>query len=412
MPTRNFKSNGIQAAIDVDKITRDDLKDDRRFALIYREFVRRKWYGLSRIAFQEFASYAEKALDEDKYGTPGRLFAALIKKDEHRITQAQEDRALGRFPATRIYDIIDWIKETAAQSAEKKDLTEKTSDTSLLTDRNIGFLPIATVQCFFPQKRLPGDQRLWQVSHGNATLAINAGAIATRDNPNTMHETNVPYGRLARLLFAYVIGQAVKTRSPTIDMGHSLRQFMRRIGITIDGRAGKNVTEAVEDLAAASFILGGWGDGAVHTQYARVVDEISFWIQPDDGQRTFWTPEIVLSDKFHAQVQAHRMPVDMDHLARLMRSPRRMDLYTWLSYKTGVIPRRRAVQVPLRDLQPLFAPDISDPKDVKKKLRADLKAIAHVWPNFDTEMQGDMLVLRWSESPVPRTRQISGISRV
>lgn len=406
MPTQNSKTP-ILPKVDVGNISAHDLRDDRRLALIYREFVRLNWYGLSRLHFQEFASYAEKALAEDRYGSPGRLFAALVKADEHRITQAQEDRALHRFSSTRIYEIIQWIEDTAPHPAAEKANAGDT--TSVLVDRNIGFLPVATVQCFFPQRRLPDGEREWTVAHGNTTLEVSAGRIAVRDNPKKMRTANVPYGRLARLLFAYVIGQAVKTRSPTVDMGRSLRQFMRRIGIAYDGRAGKNVTEAVEDLAAASFILGGWGDGAVHTRYARVVDEISFWIEPDDAQRTFWTPEIVLSDKFHDQVQAHRMPIDMDHLAQLMRSPRRMDWYTWLSYRTAVISRRRAVQISLRDLQNYFAPDIHEFRKFKQTVKQDLTAIARVWPHFDVAIQGDMLVLRWSESPVPQTKQIAGI---
>lgn len=53
--------------------------------------------------------------------------------------------------------------------------------------------------------------------------------IANRDQTNTLRKTNVPYGRLARLLFAYVIGQAVKTRSPPVDMGRSLRPLIRDV---------------------------------------------------------------------------------------------------------------------------------------------------------------------------------------
>ena len=229
-----------------------------------------------------------------------------------------------------------------------------------------------------------------------------------RGNPQKMRTANVPYGRLARLLFAYVIGPAVKTKSPHIDMGPSLRKFMARLGIAYDGRAGKNLTEGVEDLSAASFILGQWGDGTVRTQYARVVDEVSFWLEPDDGQRTFWTPEIVLSTKFHEQVQAHRVPVDMDHLALLMRSPRRMDLYTWLAYRTPQIPRGRSVRIALRELQPLFAADIAEFRKFKQSLQRDLKAVAKVWPHFNVEIRGDVVVLHRSLSPVPSRPLIQG----
>ena len=405
MPTRNSKSNGQQSPIDVGHITKADLQDDRQFAWLFREFVRRRWWQNDYRQFLEFASYAEKALDEDSLETPGRLFASLIKHDERRITQDQEDRAKARFPTGRIEEIVQWVKDTDPERNALKDREETSS--SLLVERNIGFLPAAAVQCFFPQKRLPDGVREWTVSHGNTTLEVSAGRIAVRGNPQKMRTANVPHGRLARILFAYVIGQAVKTKSPNIDMGTSLRNFMTRLGIAIDGRAGKKLTDAVEDLAAASFILGQWGDGVVRTEYARVVKQVSFWLQPNDGQRTFWTPELTLSHDFHAQVQAHQVPIDMNHLAQL-RSPRRMDLYTFLGYRTGLIPRRRAVRIPLWELQPILAPDISESRAFKRRLREDLRAIAKIYPHFNAEILADFLVLRWSPSPIPRRPQITG----
>ena len=404
MPTRNSKDRRPEMSIDLGHITRADLTDDRRFKALYAEFVKRRWLpGNANHILLEFAAYAEKALAEDTHGTPGRLFYALIKAWEGRITNDQEHQAMVRFSGMDRDMIVFEVEE-----ALKQVLDDPAPAPSPLLERNIGFLPAATVQCFFPQKRLPDGVRKWDVSHGHTTLRVRAGDISDRNNPDQFRDCDVPYGRLARLLFAYVIGQSVKTQSPTIDMGPSLRKFMTRLGISYDGRAGKKLTEAVEDLAAADFILGQWGDGAVRTQYARVVDEVSFWLEPDDGQRTFWTPEIVLSDKFHEQVQAHRVPVDMDHLALLMRSPRRMDVYTWLAYRTAQIPRGRSVRVPLKELQPLFAPDIAEFRLFKQRLQGDLKAVAKVWPHFNVDVQGDVLVLRWSESPVPSRPLIQG----
>ncbi|MYD43378.1 MAG: hypothetical protein F4W90_05750 [Gammaproteobacteria bacterium] len=406
MPTRNSKSIRQQQPIDVANITKFDLQDDRQFALLFREFVRRRWWQNDYRQFLEFASYAEKALDEDSFNTPGRLFASLVKQNEHRITQEQEDRAHRRFPTGRIEDIVQWVKDT--DPARNALANRAETSASLFVDRNIGFLPAVAVQCFFPQKRLPEGERKWDISHGRTTLRVRAGEIADRNRPDEFRECNVPHGRLARILFGHAIGQSVKTKSPTIDMGTSLRNFMTRLGIAIDGRAGKKLTEAVEDLAAASFILGQWGDGAVRTNYARVVTEVSFWLQPNDGQRTFWTPEITLSDDFHDQVQAHRVPIDMDHLAQL-RSPRCMDLYTFLSYRTGSIPQRRAIRIPLSELQPIFAPDIVDLKHFKQSLQRDFKAIAKIYPHFNAGIQNDALVLRWSPSPVPHRTQITGV---
>ena len=397
MPTRNSKSP--LPHIDLRNISREDLTDDRRFEALYKGYVSRKLWPNDYINFLEFASYAEKALQEDRRDTPGRLFAALIRQNQKRISLDQEDRAKLRFPTGRIETIVEAIREPWLQ-----DLVDP--EPSPLVDRNIGFLPAAAAQCFLPQKRLPDGQILWTVSHGNTTLSINATSIVDRNAPGVVRQTEVPYGRLARILFAYVIGQSVKTKSPTIDMGTSLRNFMARLGISYDGRAGKKLTDAVEDFAAAQFMIGHWGDRYAGARYARVVDTVEFWLEPDDGQRTFWTPELTLSDKFYEQVQAHQVPIDMDHLAAL-RSPRRMDFYVFLAYRTGLIPRRRVVRIPLPELQPILAPDISESRAFKRRLREDLRAIAKIYPHFNAEIQDDFLALRWSSSPIPRRSQVT-----
>ena len=56
----------------------------------------------------------------------------------------------------------------------------------------------------------------------------------------------------------------------------------------------------------------------------------------------------------------------------------------------------------LRDLRPIFAPDIHSPKLFKQRLGQDLKAIAKVYRDFDIEIEGDLLLLRKSAPPVPK----------
>ena len=401
MPTRNSKSNGQQRPIDVTNITKSDLQDDRRFAMLFREFTRRRWWQNDYRFFLEFASYAEKALDEDSLDTPGRLFASLIKHDERRITQDQEDRAHLRFPTTRIETIVQWVKDSDTSATALT--TRETPTPSPLAGRQIGYLPAAAVQCFLPQKQLPDGVLKWDVSHGNTSLRIVAGEVPMRDNRDEWRQCAVPHGYLPRLLLPYVIGQAVKSRSRVVDMGRSLRSFLKQFDISFDGRAGKRLTLAVEDLASARFLLGHWDDnGSVHARYAQIADSVSFWIEPDERQRTFWMPEIELSHGFYEQIQDHRVPIDIAHLVQLTRSPRRMDVYTWLAHKTVSIPSRGSVFVPLRDLKKQFAPDINELRHFIQKLRTDLKAIETVWPHFRVEIRGDMLVVRRSDPPVPR----------
>ena len=109
---------------------------------------------------------------------------------------------------------------------------------------------------------------------------------------------------------------------------------------------------------------------------------------------------MVLSYEFYKAIQTRRVPVDMNHLIQLTKSPRRMDLYCWFSYRLPRIRGRNRIPIPLR-YQPIFAPDITDPYLFKQRFKNDLKAIAKVYRGFNLELKGDILWLSKSPSPVP-----------
>ena len=390
---------------DINNIAVSNLVDNDQLADLYLQFVSRGFLANSERNFREFVCYAQKALDEDQYGTPGKLFYALIKAKEGRISQDQEDRALARFSSKQRFQIVESV---GAGKAVIQAASTKTIVAEEVKERNIGFLPAAAVQCFFPQKQLPDNVRDWQMSHGECELLIEGGRISKRGDPRTFRYCSVPYGYLARLLFAYISGQAVQTRSRHISLGHSMTKFMKRIGVAMDGRSGKKLVTAVEDIAAASFYLGYWTrDGSTHTKFARVANRASFWQMPkDENQVTLWTPEMEISADFYEQLQDHRVPIDIDHLASLTRSPRRMDLYTWLAYRTHAIKEGRRDAIPVRYLKPVFAPDIESIRLFKQRLKADLVAIGKVYPRFRAEVRDDVLVLHQSPPPVPPATSI------
>ena len=86
---------------DFDNINAADLSDDDRLKALYLEAVRRKFWPNNVRAVLEFFCFAEKALHDDKQGTPGKLFYALIKrKNAAFITQESESRALLRISST------------------------------------------------------------------------------------------------------------------------------------------------------------------------------------------------------------------------------------------------------------------------------------------------------------------------
>ena len=383
--------------LDFDNITAEDLGDDDRLKLLYLEAVRRKFWPNNHHAALDFFCYAEKALHDDKQGTPGKLFYALIKrKDSAFITQDSESRALLRIPSGARQELVD-----AADGLNGLPAPDPEEVQQSLFGRDIGYYHGIMMQCFLPQKPLPDGRREWQVKHGRASMLVEAGRVIVPEVEHEFRYCDVPAGSKPRLILPYIIGYAVQHNTQEIDMGRSLRSFMEKIGMPVAGRNGKILTREIENVAAANFYLGGWDESGGTTQFARVAKELSFWVERNKDQMTIWRPEMVLSKDFFEAIKSRRVPVDMGHLMQLTKSPRRMDLYCWFSYRLPRIQKNTSIPIPLHYLQPIFGPDIVRSQDFKRRFLADLKALAKVYSAFNLEVKDDVLWLRKSPPPVP-----------
>ena len=387
---------------DFDNITARDLSEDDRLSALYLEAVRRKFWPNSSRDVLEFWCMAEKALAEDKQGTPGKLFYTNIKaKNTKFITDALEQRAMARMSSGNRQELIERAGGLNGLPAPTPDEVE-----NALFGRDIGYHHGIMMQCFLPQKRLPGKQARYQTTHGRSSLVVRAGELADHDIDHRFVQCAVPFGAKARIIMPFIVGYAVIRNTPVIDMGRSLRRFMESVNVPIGGRNGKAVTEQVNNIAAADFMLGEWSEEKVSTKYRRVASEISFWLERKPDQLTFWNPEMVLSPEFYEAIQTRRVPVDMEHLIKLATSPRRMDLYCWLSYRLPNVRKGKGVPIPLKYLQPIFAPDMDPTKPTnrrsfRKRLKEDLQTLYSVYDGFNVELQGDILWLYKSKPPVP-----------
>ena len=398
-------------------IEKADLEDNDRLSALYLHAIGRGWWPKEPAAVVDFWALAEKALQEDSHGTPGRLFHALVKsKERARITDGQEQRALRRMPSQARESLLARTADTSGSAAALRQPAASRVDASPLAadaevdvwaadpDRIVYHHSIM-MMCFLPQKRLPETQREYVVRHGLAALRVEAGSLIDPGAIGEFRPLPVPFGTRARMILPYINASAVRTRSRTVDMGRSLRGFMSRLGFSFDGRRGRAMTEQVEALAAAHLLLGVWGapDGRPRAHLATIADEISFWIERDARQRSLWEPEMTLSQRYYDAIVEHPVPLDMDHLLQLSRSPRRMDLYAWLTYRTARIASGRRVHVKLSALQPVFAPGPMEPALFKYRFRRDLAAVARVYPDFRVKVEGDLVVLEPSPPPVPRS---------
>ena len=386
---------------DISNITGRDLSDNERLAELYIEAVKQNYWQNSEAAVHDFWSMAEKALADDRRGTPGKLFAWHLKnKEVGGIKAEHEMRMRKRLQPDFVSELLERAKQGGLVRGAKIS-RELSQEIDLLGDISVGYLPATLAQCFLPQRPLPTDERFWMIKHRNVALDIEAGALVS-DETWERKVCQVPSGFRARLIYAYIVAYAVRNYTKTIDLGTSLRQFIERMGMKWDGRNGKLFTEQIENIAAASmiFAFNHPVTGQRVNRFSNLASAYTFWIERDPRQATIWEPEMELSQDAFDSLQQHNCPINLDHFLRLTRSPRRMDLYTWLAYRTAQIKLGELVKIPLRDLQPIFAPTIKSPRNFKRKLKDDLRMISALH-SFRVELKGDMLILRRSDPPIP-----------
>ena len=201
------------------------------------------------------------------------VVVTLLKSDSSSVTQAAETRAMQRWPSELRYGLV----EAAASTHSGTDpVTQGDVDDAFATVQ-IGYSHAALMQCFLPHRDT--EARQWVVSHGLASLRIEAGGLADPNNPGQWLECAVPSGPKSRLILSYIIGEAVRTETPEIDLGRSLRAFMARLGVPVAGSNAAALTTQVQNIAAATILLGEWEDNQVRTRGARFADEFSFWIE-------------------------------------------------------------------------------------------------------------------------------------
>ena len=388
----------------INKIIREDLTDPERLAELYCQAVKRKYWPNSDRDLLEFFALAEKALADDKWETPEKLFAWQLKNQHTRhINNAQEENAQRKLSQIDKHALVERAKKLTTRPSGWKLQADLGEASEILTNEDISYVPAIMTQVFFPQKPLPEDENTFETQHGKASVLIQSGILVDpkEDDHIVYEKQQVPSGSKARIILPYIVSTAIRNQQQEIDMGHSLRKFMESVGMPITGPNAKEITAQVKNIAAAWIYFSYWGEKRISMRKEFIASTVDFWIDKDERQTTLWNPTMELGDNFYNLIQVTNMPFNMHHVVRLQRSPRRMDLYLFLCHRTPRIPLGKPVNIPLATLQRIFAPDIESTWHFKARLRTDLKEIAKVYPRFRVELKGDMLQLWRSPSPVP-----------
>lgn len=251
--------------------------------------------------------------------------------------------------------------------------------------------------------RDPGrDIRRWERRQGAAMLEIEAGRALDPDCGEFV-DVSLPFGPKARLILMHLNAEAVRTQSPMVDVGDSLTAFVKRIGLTTDGRTVRTIKDQVGALSAALIRMAYTGEGGPYQFDTKVVSGFDLWFPKDARQRVLWPSQVQLSLDYFQSLQAHAVPLDERAIGALSHSAMALDIYAWLAQRLHRIPKphRQFIAWPL--LKDQFGSDYARLRKFREKFLMALRQVHAVYPAMKIDVSDDGLTLHTSPPPIVKT---------
>jgi hypothetical protein len=255
------------------------------------------------------------------------------------------------------------------------------------------YLARQLVLCTLPHAN-PGDVPVFTRRSGAVTLTL-----VPHLDPKTGKSIGFPYGSIPRLLLFWITTEAIRTKSRRLELGRSLSEFMRTIGLNPDtGRGKRGDAKRLAEQARRLFrstisfeIIEDEGDTTHETwEDMQVAPRGEFWWSPKaPAQGALWGSWIELGESFYEAITAAPVPFDMRALRALKRSPLALDLYAWACYTAfAVIAKGVGPQfVSWTRLIRQFGAGYTSPKEFQRKAQAALRKVALVYPGLQIKPQ-------------------------
>jgi len=101
--------------------------------------------------------------------------------------------------------------------------------------------------------------------------------------------------------------------------------------------------------------------------------------------------EIVLSDEFYSEINAHRIPTDLEAVKHLIDSPAVLDLFMWLNYRS--FTAKGEGRIPVFGANGLTAQigsvEYPRPRKFRERLQQWLDSIRQIWPECRARIASD-----------------------
>jgi hypothetical protein len=250
-----------------------------------------------------------------------------------------------------------------------------------------------------PHKRLPDDQA-WEKRGHRVTLLVEPGRLKGPKGEIKLY--GVPYGARARMILLYLQTQAVRTGSPQVALGRSMRDWMERMGLAIGGETARSLREQSARISGCTLKFFWEGDDEQTRGFKRgaIVDSGLQFAANDGGQASLWEDQVVLDPIFYRTLRDHPVPLQEAAIKQLRDRSMSLDLYVWLAWRLHTISKPTPITWTAVHAQ--FGAGFEKLFHFKPRFTEALAAAVAAYPEAHVELGEKGITLHPSRPPIAR----------
>lgn len=252
----------------------------------------------------------------------------------------------------------------------------------------LGFIGRLLVQATFPHSKPEGNE--WVRANGDVKLYMLAPS-----------EVGLPYGTYPRLLMVWLTQEACRNKADKsktaeearrIDLGHSLSSFMGELGLLPTGGRWGTIPRIKDQMdrlfSTAIYLRKEQGDedgnqrGRRAAQQLVANDSELWWDVRRPAQDALFRSWVLLSQPFFDLITDGPVPIDMDVLRHIKKSPMAIDIYWWATHRLSYL--KRTTTIPWPALMAQFGANYPDTpqgrRNFRKKFLKGFALVQQAWP--------------------------------
>lgn len=279
------------------------------------------------------------------------------------------------------------------------------------SQKDLGFTSRILVQANLPYRNPKGNPPAWTKKNGDFYLTLQP---MVRFIEGKEINYGYPYGNIPRLVLIYLCTQAIRTKSPKIDLGDSMAEFMRMIGMDGSSKSGgkrggyNRLKDQLRRLLTCHIhfsFVGQLEAGSVEVgRKSSIAAEWTLWWDnrlQDTKHKPPLNSHAVLDNAFFEEIMKHPVPLNMEIIAGLKDTPAALDMYCWLNHRNSYL--KKPIKLLWKDVMNQMGSDMATVKDFKTKVaKPSLKKVKLLWPNLKVHEVTGGFILQPSSPSVPK----------